>query len=902
MTSRLREQRMLSQRMKIAGEILETERTYVDGLRLIEKLYIAPLLTSAQQQTPVLSRKEVRQLFANFPDIITLSKELLAQLETRLGACADPPWDPASGRIGDIFLRIAPFLKMYSLYLRNFRSALADISRWLSENHSFARFIHDASSSPECKSLSFQSYLLLPVQRIPRYRLLLADLLKHTPPAHVDWQSIADALRLIQDVAAFVDENIQEHEMALSIIEIQRALGLKESLLVPGRRLVKAGVLTKICRKSHQQRSFYLFSDVLLYSNGPAPLMEEQSGHRKVPLEDCKVMDVPDTHDCRNQFTVISREKSFIVYAANRTEKVVWMQALAAAVTERRAACQTLQMDNSLKRRIARTRRSTMMHFPRVAENFDAPVWDPDESAGRCYICFRDFTLFVRRHHCRACGKIVCNACSRKNIVFVGSSTAEAKEGRGCDQCIARLFGREALESPPGTIHRLLSRSRHSLDPGSLIQSLSTLTAGSGSVRVLPADARPSIPWTMARARNSSIDERDLDHNASRAVAEESTCASHAFRETDATTSGSFTQSPASSTSDTTPETSRTSMSSPPSPPSPTSSSIPRPACLSLAAAAAGRASKHASTGSVPEWDPLQASARSTLLYDASSPAMVLRAADPGSPGSSAARTNRASLVSSSCSTIVSDSYSSVRFGRSHTRRLPLFVGEDALGSSTELSASSLGASQDAEAASSVAAVKRNARRRVGGGGSHSSILALYENTALTATSSQPSLVSPLAPPKLSLVLAEAIRARTRGSSFSATATSAAARSDRFAANNNNIISNNPTLCSLCHSDFNIQDSQHQCTSCLSLVCSACLVVVEEDSNCREDAISSSSDPNVDVAAAAAATASVAPPPNFARVLSMYIPSGYSGGPGGDLCKSCAHCPGGDNEDDELLL
>ncbi|KAJ2844499.1 hypothetical protein GGI22_006858, partial [Coemansia erecta] len=321
MTSRLREQRMLAQRMRIADEILETERTYVDGLRLIEKLYISPLLASAQQQTPVLSRKEVRQLFANFPDIIMLSKELLAQLEARLGTQADPPWDPATGRIGDIFLRIAPFLKMYSLYLRNFRSALALISLWLSENHDFARFIHEASSSPECKGLSFQSYLLLPVQRIPRYKLLLEDLLRHTAVEHVDRQSIADALRLIEDVAAFVNENIQEHEMALSIVEIQRTLGMKESLLVPGRRLIKVGSLTKICRKSHQQRSFYLFSDVLLYSNGPAPLMDEQSGHRKVPLEDCKVMDVPDTHDCRNQFTVISREKSFIVYAVDKAAK-----------------------------------------------------------------------------------------------------------------------------------------------------------------------------------------------------------------------------------------------------------------------------------------------------------------------------------------------------------------------------------------------------------------------------------------------------------------------------------------------------------------------------------------------------------------------------------------------------
>ncbi|KAJ1867807.1 hypothetical protein LPJ78_000679 [Coemansia sp. RSA 989] len=495
---------MLSRRAQIAAEILDTEKTYVAGLALIEKLFVTPLLASAQQPSPILTRKEVRQLFANFPDIITLSKELLAQLDARLGASAEPAWDAATGRVGDIFLRMAPFMKMYSLYLRNFRSALADISTWLGSNSAFAQFVQQTSARPECRGLTFQSYLLLPVQRIPRYKLLLEDMQRYTPQQHVDYASIGSALRMIADVADFVNENIEEHEMALSMIEIQRALGLKESLLAPGRRLIKAGKLTKICRKNHQQRSFYLFSDMLLYSGGPTPRIDD-TGHRRVGLEDCKVMDVPDAGDCRHQFTIISREKSFIVYAATASSKASWMEALSQAILQQRRARETLQMDGSLKRRLARARRSTMMHFPRVAENFDAPVWDPDESSERCYICFRDFTLFLRRHHCRACGKIVCNACSRKNIMFVDHAAAEPKEGRGCDQCIARLFGREALDSPPGTLHRFLSRSRHSLDPGSLIQSLSALKVGSGSVRHLPA-GRPSAPWGDMRRRSSTGD------------------------------------------------------------------------------------------------------------------------------------------------------------------------------------------------------------------------------------------------------------------------------------------------------------------------------------------------------------------------------------------------------------
>ncbi|KAJ1724449.1 hypothetical protein LPJ53_001290 [Coemansia erecta] len=823
-------QRQIAHRAKVAAEILETERTYVSGLGLIEKLYIAPLLHSAQQPTAILSRKEVRQLFANFADIITLSRELLSQLEARLGPDASPPWDAETGRLGDIFLSMAPFLKMYSLYLRNFRSALADISRWLGTNQAFAQFIQAANARPECRGLSFQSYMLLPVQRIPRYKLLLEDLLSHTPAGHVDHASIGDALRTIADVATFVNENIEEHEMTLSIIEIQRTLGVKESLLAPGRRLVKVGELTKICRKSHQRRLFYLFSDMLLYSSHAVPLGEDQSGHRRVPLEDCKVMDVPDAHDSRNQFTLISREKSFIVYACSASEKLAWMNALTRAITQQREARDTLQMDSSLKRRIARARRSTMLHFPRVAENFDAPVWDPDESAEGCYICFRDFSLFVRRHHCRACGKIVCNACSRKNIVFVAPDSTDAKEGRGCDQCIARLFGREALESPPGTMHRILSRSRHSLDPGALIQSLSALTLGGGG-----GTARHVHMDSPIREEEGAGDADNDGDNDAFALPEVAPVVVHGGAAQLSLSPFGFGGAAQLSTGESTPAQGDATPGRPPTPGlSQSPKSVPRAGRLSLMLAR--RLSKHSSTGSALDWEwqtavaasaasasaSASASGRSsTVLYEASPPAM--HGVDAGSPMSTLSH-HRVSLVSSSCSTVVS-AEPSQRFRRARGRRPP---------------ASALAFDAD--------------------GGSHCSLLALYDGSpaARPSTPLQPALLSYAAPPKLTLVQAEATAARARRAAHS-------------------------TVCSLCQGCFDIADAQHQCASCLSLVCPRCIS--------HRSLASSPAD--------ASATGTCTP--GYAR-MSMYFPEGHDRLSGGLICTSCAARPSstvvGDGDDD----
>ena len=41
------------------------------------------------------------------------------------------------------------------------------------------------------------------------------------------------------------------------------------------------------------------------------------------------------------------------------------------------------------------------------------PVWVPDESSARCQECEVKFTFIIRKHHCRACGRLLCGDCTR---------------------------------------------------------------------------------------------------------------------------------------------------------------------------------------------------------------------------------------------------------------------------------------------------------------------------------------------------------------------------------------------------------------------------------------------------------------------------------------------------------
>lgn len=47
--------------------------------------------------------------------------------------------------------------------------------------------------------------------------------------------------------------------------------------------------------------------------------------------------------------------------------------------------------------------------------------WMADSSVVSCTKCDRPFTLFLRRHHCRRCGRIFCAECSNNRITNLRS-------------------------------------------------------------------------------------------------------------------------------------------------------------------------------------------------------------------------------------------------------------------------------------------------------------------------------------------------------------------------------------------------------------------------------------------------------------------------------------------------
>ncbi|XP_042803317.1 FYVE, RhoGEF and PH domain-containing protein 6 isoform X1 [Panthera leo] len=415
----------------IAKEIMSSEKVFVDVLKLLHiDFRDAVAHASRQLGKPVIEDRILNQILYYLPQLYELNRDLLKELEERMSNWTE------QHRIADIFVKKGPYLKMYSTYIKEFDKNIALLDEQCKKNPAFAAVVREFEMSPRCANLALKHYLLKPVQRIPQYRLLLTDYLKNLLEDSGDFRDTQDALAVVIEVANHANDTMKQGDNFQKLMQIQYSLNGHHEIVQPGRVFLKEGTLMKLSRKVMQPRVFFLFNDALLYTT---PV---QSGMYKLnnmlSLAGMKVRK-PTQEAYQNELKIESVERSFILSASSATERDEWLEAISRSIEEYAKKRITFCPSRSLDEADAENKEEVS---PLGSK---APIWIPDTRATMCMICTSEFTLTWRRHHCRACGKIVCQACSSNKY---GLDYLKNQPARVCEHCFQELQKLDHQHSP----------------------------------------------------------------------------------------------------------------------------------------------------------------------------------------------------------------------------------------------------------------------------------------------------------------------------------------------------------------------------------------------------------------------------------------------------------------------
>eukprot|EP01133_Synstelium_polycarpum_P015395 gene15395-18258_t len=299
-------------------KIYNTERTYTRTLEQLSTHFIEPL-----RKNNLISVDDVKLIFGGLDSIIGINLTLFSDIEHIL-----KNWTPYS-IIGKSFTTLGVFLKAYTDYVKNFDHSLQRIEA-CSKDMKFVAFIKAAEDRMNPRS-RLESLLITPVQRIPRYVLLLQDLLKHTEESHPDYPHISEGLEIIKRVAMSINDTKRRADNSLKVIEAQNKLiGKFPNLVVADRRYVHEGYLLSGPSNLKAKKVYiFLFNDILIFSRPSSNKIFSKAKFKFLKIEDLlpspQIIDIPNNPIMQCSFEVELQSSTCTFFGESEEAKKLWM-------------------------------------------------------------------------------------------------------------------------------------------------------------------------------------------------------------------------------------------------------------------------------------------------------------------------------------------------------------------------------------------------------------------------------------------------------------------------------------------------------------------------------------------------------------------------------------------------
>uniref|UniRef100_A0A2I3TDY2 FERM, ARHGEF and pleckstrin domain-containing protein 1 n=1 Tax=Pan troglodytes TaxID=9598 RepID=A0A2I3TDY2_PANTR len=293
----------------IAKEVSITERTYLKDLEVITSWFQSTV--SKEDAMPEALKSLI---FPNFEPLHKFHTNFLKEIEQRLAL-----WEGRSNaqirdyqRIGDVMLKNIQGMKHLAAHLWKHSEALEALENGIKSSRRLENFCRDFELQKVCY-LPLNTFLLRPLHRLMHYKQVLERLCKHHPPSHADfrdcrgecWEPAPPGAHATVQAGCSQTEPSQGGPSGLS----------------PLQEFIRLGSLSKLSGKGLQQRMFFLFNDVLLYTSRGLTASNQFKVHGQLPLYGMTIEDSEDEWGVPHCLTLRGQRQSIIVAARGAGRK-----------------------------------------------------------------------------------------------------------------------------------------------------------------------------------------------------------------------------------------------------------------------------------------------------------------------------------------------------------------------------------------------------------------------------------------------------------------------------------------------------------------------------------------------------------------------------------------------------
>lgn len=335
---------------------------------------------------PYVNADEIEHMFNNVDQILNVNERFYDELVKAKAK------DTLTQDIPTILLQFSPYFKMYQSYVNGFEKAATKLTEIMAKKPGFAFFINLNNA---CEGMALDSFLIMPVQRLPRYKMLLEVMMKYRVldengnnlTSEVD-EKLKEAFEQVTKVTMEINDRLKAEAMQMMVLDIQNRLCKNDrytDLVTPTRYLVKEGRITKRynnrmsgyfskIKGDTQAYQLFLFNDSLIYTSVPTAINRTYQLKAILYLHTLSVDGcVPDTDTCKYGFCIRGGEKTLMFFADSEAEKGEWVNALDQQISEAATYRQELSSRKPLKGLHSRIRSSgveSLNNFKASIENF----------------------------------------------------------------------------------------------------------------------------------------------------------------------------------------------------------------------------------------------------------------------------------------------------------------------------------------------------------------------------------------------------------------------------------------------------------------------------------------------------------------------------------------------------